>query len=367
MKKVLMTASTFSHIYNFHLPYIEQFKEMGWEVHVACGGIYREIPGVDKQVQLTLEKRYFSAGNLKACVMLRQLIQSEGYQLIITHTALASFFTRLAEKGIKSRPKTINVVHGYLFDKNSSLIKASVLKAAELFTGPETDVILTMNQYDTQWAIKTFPSKQVQYIPGMGVDDRRLKITGGSISGFSEGDFLLVYPAEFSKRKNQAMLIKAMPLLPEYVKLLLPGEGSMLESCKTLAKKLGVDKRVLFPGYISSMGDVFSSATVAVSSSRSEGLPFNIMEAMLSGLPVIASEVKGNVDLVQHGVTGYLFPYDDENAFAAAVSELMENRERIKTLGENGRRFAERFTLQQVLPDVMQAYLGAEHIFKSRN
>lgn len=362
MKKLLMTASTFSHIYNFHLPYIEEFKEMGWEVHVACGGRYKEIPNADKQILLTFEKKYLSAANLRTYSMLRRLIQEQGYKLVITHTSLASFFTRLAEKGLRSRPITINVVHGYLFDDSSNKMKATVLKAAERFTMPETDMILTMNQYDTQWASRTFPSKHVQYIPGMGVNDQRLKETGGVASWSSKKDFLLVYPAEFSKRKNQAMLIRALALLPEYVKLLLPGEGELLVPCKTLAKKLGVEKRVLFPGYISNVGDAFSAAAVAVSSSRSEGLPFNIIEAMLSGLPVIASDVKGNADLVQHGVTGYLFPYNDEEAFARAVEALIENRALRKAMGENGQRFAASFRIQRVLPTVMQEYLRFEKL-----
>lgn len=358
-KKLLMTASTFSHIYNFHLPYIREFKELGWEVHIACGGVYREIPYADKQIQLPFEKRYLSMANFKAYALLRQLLRENNYRLVITHTALASFFTRFAEKGIKPHPKTINVVHGYLFDDNTNAIKSILLKSAEFLTLPETDMILTMNRFDHQWATKTFPSKPVQYIPGMGVDEQKLKKTGDIAAKNSE-DFLLVYPAEFSRRKNQAMLIRAMPLLPESVKLLLPGEGTLLGACKALVRKLNVDKRVFFPGYVSNMGTVFSMADAAVSASRSEGLPFNIIEAMLSGLPVIASDVKGNSDLVRHGVTGYLFPYNDEKAFAGAVKELVEHRELIETMGQSGRSDADQFRIQQVLPEVMKAYLSFE-------
>lgn len=57
MPSVLCTASTFSHIINFHLPYLRRFRELGWQVSVACGGDWRDIPYADETVVLPLEKR----------------------------------------------------------------------------------------------------------------------------------------------------------------------------------------------------------------------------------------------------------------------------------------------------------------------
>lgn len=358
-RKLLMTASSFSHICSFHLPYLFEFKELGWEVHVACGGKYREIPCADRQFQLPLEKRYLSAANGKTLAVLHGLLREQQYDLVIVHTSLASFFTRMAEIGVKPHPRTINVVHGYLFDADTNFIKAVVLKAAEFLASPETDLILTMNCFDTRWAEKAFPGKKVRFIPGMGVDGEKYSQRGKAHGRDSSNEtFTLVYPAEFSKRKNQAMLIRALPLLPERVRLVLPGEGALLENCKALAKELGVEDRVVFPGFVTDVGGLLAQADIAVSSSRSEGLPFNIMEAMLSGLPVVASRVKGNEDLVIDGETGFLFPYDDETAFASAVKKLLDHTEHMEEMGAAGRRRAEKFCLSRVLPAVMEAYLS---------
>lgn len=360
-RKLLMTASSFSHICSFHLPYLSQFKNLGWEIHVACGGKYREIPCADRQFPLPLKKRYLSVANGKTLAVLHSLLREQQYDLVITHTSLASFFTRMAEIGVKPHPRTINVVHGYLFDDDTNFIKALVLKGAEFLASPETDLILTMNRFDTRWAEKAFPGKTVRFIPGMGVDEE--KFSGlGKIPGRdpSHETFTLVYPAEFSKRKNQAMLIRALPLLPEQVRLVLPGEGALLENCKALAKELGVEARVVFPGFVTDVGGLLAQADLAVSSSRSEGLPFNLMEAMLSGLPVVASRVKGNEDLVLDGETGLLFPYDDETAFASAVKQLLDHAERREKMGAAGRSRAEEFCLSRVLPVVMDAYLSCD-------
>ena len=64
--KVLITASTFSHIVSFHLPYVRRFRELGWEVHIACGRAPRDIPGADRLVQLPLEKKLTAPANLRA-------------------------------------------------------------------------------------------------------------------------------------------------------------------------------------------------------------------------------------------------------------------------------------------------------------
>lgn len=358
MKKLLMTASTFSHIMIFHLPYLAEFKRLGWEVHVACGGKETKIPHADRSISIPIEKSFTALSNFRACAELRKLIKKERYDLVITHTSLAAFFTRLAEKGLRNRPRTINVVHGYLFDDGTPRLKAALLKAAEYLVAPQTDLILTMNGYDTEWAKAHKVSKEVRSIPGMGIDPEKLAaVCEKADYGFRASDFVLVYPAEFSERKNQEMLIRAMAGLPETVKLLLPGEGARLENCKRLAAELGLLDRVIFPGYVGAIGTAFMSADAAVSSSRSEGLPFNIVEAMLCSLPVIASRVKGHTDLVDDGVTGFLYNYNDADAFIEAVKKLFNDRGAARRMGAAGKEKADGYTLGNVFKSVMNAYI----------
>lgn len=151
MPSVLYTASTFSHILNFHLPYLRRFRELGWQVEVACGGPVRDIPFADGAVSLPLEKKMSSPANFQAASQLRAMVIRQQYDLIITHTSLAAFFTRWALRGMKHRPKLINVVHGYLFDDETSGLKRGLLTRAETMTAPQTDLLLTMNAWDTRW------------------------------------------------------------------------------------------------------------------------------------------------------------------------------------------------------------------------
>ena len=359
MSKLLMTASSFGHIRSFHLPYLKRFQELGWEVHVACGGEVGEVPGADRLIPLPLEKRYASAANLRTVRILRRWMRRERYDLVITHTALASFFTRLAEVGVSPHPKTVNVVHGYLFGPHAGRVKNLVLETAERLMLPQTDLILTMNAWDQDWTRRHFPGTPQRWIPGMGVADERFAGVEPGRLPSPEEPFVMVYSAEFSPRKNQMFLIRAMQKLPNQAKLVLPGQGALLEETKALAVELGVAERVHFPGFVTDLGYLLSGADAAVSASRSEGLPFNLMEAMLCALPVVASDVKGNADLVEDGVTGRLFPLDDEEAFAAAVRALMADRAQARAMGQRGRERVERYRLERVLDEVMDACLSA--------
>lgn len=366
MKKVLFTASTASHILNFHLPYLQRFQEAGWLVHVACGGQMAEIPYTDRLTALPLKKSMYAAENFRAAAMLREQMQAEKYELICTHTSLAAFFTRLAVQGMKNRPVVVNMVHGYLFDEKTSWLKRNILLAAERFTATVTDLVLTMNQYDYETAVKYRLGKKIAPIPGVGVDFSQLeRLSPESRTAFRErvgipdDAFVLIYAAEFSRRKSQPVLIRGMAQLPERFMLILAGNGELLPACQTLTERLGVTNRVLFPGHVSLVGQWYSMADAAVSASRSEGLPFNIMEAMHAGLPIIASDVKGHRDLIVHEETGLLYPYGDSDACAKQVLRLAESVKLRQNLASNAQTAVEKYDIARVLPKVWAEYEAA--------
>lgn len=364
-QKVLFTASTYSHIRHFHLPYLQCLQGKGWEVHVACADAPKKIPCASKSICLPFKKQMFSPVNFRAAWQLREVIKKEKYTLITTHTSLAAFFTRLAVMGLKNRPRVVNMAHGYLFDDNTGKLKKTLLLTAERMTARVTDLLLTMNSWDYETARKYRLGKQVAYVPGIGVEFSRLQrpdaencLTLRREFGIPDDAFVLIYAAEFSARKSQSVLIQAMTELPENVYLLLPGQGALLTQCEEQARALGVANHVLFPGYIQDMPLWYGMADAAVSASRSEGLPFNIMEAMYLGLPVVASAAKGHTDLIVDGGTGLLYPYGDSAACAAAVRRLLEDNTMIEHLTTNARRAMAPYALEQVLPAVMAYYEG---------
>lgn len=363
--KILYAASTDGHLYSFHIPYLQELLARGTQVVTASAGHGERLPEGLRHVEVSFTKSFVSARNLRAAHRLAKLIRRERFDLILTHTSLAAFFTRLAVRlAGKKDCRVVNVVHGYLFDDNSSPLRRWVLLGAEKLMAGVTDDILTMNRQDMDIARKHRLCRgRVAAIDGMGLDISRFppasaeeKAKARAALGLPEDAFVLLYAAEFSGRKNQRMLLTAAAKLPGDVWLLLPGRGDRWEECRAQAQALGVADRVLFPGFVTDLRPWLQAADLGVSPSRSEGLPFNVMEAMAAGLPCVLSRVKGHEDLLCDGTNGVLFPFDDVESFCSEVLHLKENPQLCRDMGRQARVSVQRYDRARVLPDVMSYY-----------
>lgn len=363
--KVLMVASTWRHIRDFHLPYLFEFRNLGWVTHVACANAPDVHECCDRCIRVPFVKRASSSNNLRSMLQLRSLIASQRYDLIITHTTLASFVTRLASKGLAHCSRVVTVCHGFLFDEITPPRRSNAFLGAERVCAPYTDLLLTMNAWDFDIATSQGLSKRVGMIPGMGVDFGRLDSStdeDGKVLrrelGIDPSAFVILCAAELSTRKSRDVLIRALPYLPPEVVLVLCGDGDRRVAYAELASRLGLGERVLFPGYVRDIGRWFRMADAAASASRYEGLPFNVMEAMHVGLPIVASGIKGHVDLISPGETGLLYPYGDAKACAACVKRLSENVQLRRNLGIKAKEDVRAYSLDAVLPQVMDQYLS---------
>ena len=362
-KKLLVTASSYEHIRIFHLPYLCEFKKLGFEVHVVAAGIPDQVPYTDRTYDQIFNKHGGKANNLRTASFLRKLIREEHYDLIITHTTLAAFVTRMAVLGSRKRPKLVYMCHGYLFSDDMPWQKNLLLRSAERLLAGVTDLLLIMNSYDYKAAVKHRYGKRIEFIPGIGVDFSHFDHVGTQDRerlraqyGIKEDEKVIIYPAEFSGRKSQGFLIDAMEYLPEHVVMVLPGAGIMFDECVTQAKRTG--KRIIFPGYINDIYSWYEMADIAVTSARTEGLPFNVMEAMYMGLPVVASAVKGHMDLIKENETGLLFKYGDSRGCAMQIRKLIDDPVLCRRLSDNAKSRVGKYSLKEVLPQVMSYYLS---------
>ncbi len=337
--KILYIASTFGHIRSFHLPYINALIAKGHSVDVAGAGDPSGIPAEAGTFILPFEKHMSASSNFRAASMLKSKLSAERYDTVIMHTSLAAFFTRLAIRRTPSRirPLAVNMVHGYLFDAQSPFARRTVLLAAEKLTAGVTNRLIVMNDEDLKIALSQHLCKsdsEIYKIPGVGFDSHRFfprKAEGTANEDSSAPKtFNMIYAAEFSKRKNQAFLLYVLKELLENspkadYRLTLAGTGAELESCKILASELGIANSVSFPGFVNNIEDYYAASDLSLSASRSEGLPFNVLESLACGLPVVASRVKGHTDLIRPGENGELYDFGDIKACAAAIKKVCEN------------------------------------------
>lgn len=315
--KLLYVASTQSHLEHFHQPYIKALQKKCEVLTMATG------EGVDLPV--VFDKHFFSLKNLKSILHIRKILKREHFDAVILHTTLAAFLVRAAMIGMRHRPYVMNVVHGYLFGEKPNGLKDRILLFCERIMRRRTDDIVVMNREDERIArMHRLCCSSVRFINGMGValegdagtPDHALRAAFAD-----EKDFVCLFIGELSGRKNQTFLIRAVKRLREEglpIRLLLAGEGSERENLQALIKELGLDRSVRLLGSVSPVTPYLLITDLYVSASISEGLPFNIMEAMWCGLPIVASDVKGQNDLLGECPQA-LFPLHDEDAFCDAV------------------------------------------------
>jgi glycosyltransferase EpsD len=177
--------------------------------------------------------------------------------------------------------------------------------------------------------------------------------------GYNEHDFLMFYAAEFNKNKNQKLLIESLIHIKNevpYAKLLLAGEGPLLQECKDLADKLDVEDMIKFLGYRNDIGKLLEMSDIAVASSLREGLPVNIMEAMACGLPVIANDNRGHRELIDDGKNGWLIK-NSPVEFASKIQILARNSDLKSELGLQGRnKILAKYSINKVLDEKKYIY-----------
>ena len=174
-----------------------------------------------------------------------------------------------------------------------------------------------------------------------------------------KGKKVLITVARFSRQKDHATLIKALPIIlaahPSTV-LLLVGKGEELEAIKTLVNEFCLTEHVLFAGHRSDIADLMASADLFVLPSRFEGLPLAVLEAMSIGLPVIATNIGGNIEAL-----GCNHPYLAESGNPASLAEVLiealNDPDRAKAVGQAGStRFNNEFSAQRMATETAAVY-----------
>ncbi len=131
-------------------------------------------------------------------------------------------------------------------------------------------------------------------------------------------------------------MVRVAAVFPE-ARLTIAGEGPARPGLEHLIARLGLQGRVLMPGRVEDVPALLAESDVLLLASDYEGLPNCVMEAMYVGVPVVATDAPGTVDLVRDGETGVLVPRGDSRAFAEAVLSLLGDPERRRSLAERAR------------------------------
>ncbi|HEX2458408.1 MAG TPA: glycosyltransferase [Vicinamibacterales bacterium] len=209
-----------------------------------------------------------------------------------------------------------------------------------------------------------FPRERIRVIRN-GIDTTRFtparRETARRKLGLRDDDVAVGTAGRLVPVKDQATLLAALArLTSEGVRFraILAGDGPLQSALADQAHAAGIADRVEFLGARADIEDVLAAYDVFVLSSVSEGLSNTILEAMSTGLPVVATRVGGADELVEHEHTGMLVPAGDPMAMTAAIRRLLENAALRHTMGAAGRRRTEaEFSLTRMIAAYEDMYL----------
>lgn len=171
---------------------------------------------------------------------------------------------------------------------------------------------------------------------------------------FSSNDIILIQVSSFRWQKDQQTLIKSLKYLPCNVKLLLVGEGDLMNECVDLVDKLSLNKRVMFLGNRDDVPQLLNSADIVILSSKHEGLSLSNIEGMSVNKPFIGSDVPGLREIVNG--YGLLFKQGDEKELANLITKLTDNPDFYKEIAEKCLYRAKEFDINKMIDEYIKLY-----------
>ena len=153
------------------------------------------------------------------------------------------------------------------------------------------------------------------------------------------------------------LALRTQPKLRDRMRLVMVGDGALRVACRAILKEAGVAELAWLPGELGNVAEVMRGLSCFVLPSLAEGISNTILEAMASGLPVVATDVGGNAELVRHGVTGELIAPADPAAMAEVLVRLSSDPQATARLGRAGREEAlRRFSLAAMVATYQSVY-----------
>ncbi len=360
MKKLLLTCTDLMAI-QFMIPHVRYLSENGFSVELACsdvGGrmeeLRRALEGVAPVHTVRLVRSPFSAANRHGYSDLKRLIDGADWDVIWTNEPVMGVMTRLAARSARRRgAKVVYMVHGFHFYTGAPKKNWLLYYPVERYCSRLCDMIITINNEDCRRA-KTFHAKRVEKLDGVGVDlsrfapDKESRRQWREQLGLAAADIALLTVGELTPRKNQHVMLEALGLLrDERLKLYICGRGELETQLKELVDRLGLNEQVSFLGYRRDIPQICCAADAFVFTSVQEGLPRALLEAMANGKPVICSNIRGNIDLIENAKGGFVVP-NDAKSVADALRQLIGDDALREKMGEYNVEAVKKYDIRKI-------------------
>jgi len=355
---------------NDSIPCIEAAQKLGYKVYMGVNRKYAsELKCVGYDVEFYNADIYSSIFDLKtnyiAFNRLCKFIKEKNINVIHCNSPIGGVIGRLSRLFCKV-DKVIYTAHGFHFYKGAPFYYNLIFKNIEKILARITDVLITINNEDYEAALKFKLKKKgrVYKVPGVGINTNKNNMTLEAFQkkrlelGLNEENFILISTGDLIKRKNYESSLKALSELNnENIHLLICGSGSNLKALLKLSSDLGISQNVHFLGFRSDIQELLYISDAFIFTTKQEGLPRSLMEAMEQGLPCIVSNIRGNNDLIIDGKGGYLVNNQSIKDYAIAINKLYSNRNNFSEFKEFNKKYILEFEVENIKKIIINLFM----------
>ena len=361
-------------------------RDRGYQTTVAYGepdsteGSLEELLPRDSgdHVKLAgLGRRLNAFGDLRALVALIRLMFVVCPDVVHTHTAKAGVLGRLAgalynlTRRRRHRAVIVHTFHGNVLAGYFSAPINAAIRVVERALAGVTDAIIAIAPEQRHELVERHHVARLAKVKVirlgldltslLGVDELTPNLRAEL--GVGQAAVIVGYVGRLVPVKNVDLLIRGFVRLchsvPDSV-LVIAGDGPLRVALTELARDLGIAERVAFVGWRRDLDRLYRTMDLVALTSRNEGTPVALIEAMAAGRAVVATDVGGVADVVENGLTGLLVASNDVEAVAQALIRLARSRDERERLGAAGRRrVADRYTASRLIDEVDALYRTA--------
>lgn len=352
MKIAQLCAVDFT-MYHFLLPLMRGMREAGHEVVGICsdGPFVEKIEAEGFRVlPVRIDRSYNLVRHAGSYRRLRRLFREEGFDMVHVHTPVASLVGRAAARRARV-PAIVYTAHGFYFHERMAAWKRRIFVTLEWLAGRVTHTLFTQAEEDAETArrLKLIRGKTIQAI-GNGVDPDRFHPAEDTAArdelraglGAEPDRPVILMVGRLVAEKGYPELIEAMRAIDADLwvvgERLASDHASDIDTAIQTAETDPVLKdRVRFLGYRSDVPDLMRAADIFALPSHREGMPRSIIEAMMTGLPIVATDIRGSREEVVPEETGLLVPVADPAALSQALGRLAADPGLRRRWGDAGR------------------------------
>ena len=349
--RVLQVTNVDFSLRHFLLPLMRAARARGHEVVGMCAeGPLLDAPRAEgfRIIPVPMARSLSPGANLRALAAIRAALRVERFDMVHAHMPIAGLLARAAAR-LEGVPRVAYTCHGFLFNQPGPLWRRALSLGTEWLGGRMTGTFLTVSAEEAADARRLWIHRRAT-ATGNGRDpavfrpDPAARAALRAELGLDDAAVVVVAVARLVRHKGWPELLAAMRAVPG-AHLWVVGERLPSDHGADLEADFAAAAQALGPrlhrlGYRHDVPRILAAADIFCLPSHFEGLPMSIIEAMLTGLPVVATDIRGCRELVREGESGLLVPPMQQAPLADALGRLAADAALRQSMGAAGRRRA---------------------------